>query len=135
MVTSFGNEPFLARNTHSYTGSPPEFQLTLALTQQTRAGDEVVTHSPASRSLVAALFTVVLGLLPLMLQTRATETEESGRKNRQVLDRAAGLSEPPRFSTSLDIATGFSAIEGGLGGTKLSLKSRSRLKDCLSPCR
>ena len=32
MVTSFGNEPFLARNTHSYTGSPPEFQLTLALT-------------------------------------------------------------------------------------------------------
>ena len=32
VVTSFGNEPFLARNTHSYTGSPPEFQLTLALT-------------------------------------------------------------------------------------------------------
>ena len=33
MVTSFGHEPFLARNTHSYTGSPPEFQLRLTLTR------------------------------------------------------------------------------------------------------
>ena len=32
VVTSFWNEPFLAGNTYSYTGSPPEFQLTVAPT-------------------------------------------------------------------------------------------------------
>jgi hypothetical protein len=34
VVTSCWNEPFLAGNTHSYTGSPPEFQLTVALTRE-----------------------------------------------------------------------------------------------------
>ena len=42
MVTSCWNEPFLAGNTHSYTGSPPEFQLTVALTRASGIGVIVV---------------------------------------------------------------------------------------------
>src|SRR6266705_945087 len=58
VVTSSWIEPFLARNTHSYTGSPPEFQLTLALTRSdsrlyprpVRAGISTLTRIAPSHS-------------------------------------------------------------------------------------